>query len=336
MNDRQMMLNPGERIGAFKIISELGRGNNGVVYLAEQELLDREVALKLLLPELADTPEHVSQLMREARAAARLNHPNIVQALDAGSENGMCYLALEYVRGRTLEDIRLNSPEQISLEFLISISIQLADALEYAWENFSMTHGDIKPENLLICDDRRTLKLADLGLAHVSGRSGEDDGFIMATPMYASPEVISGDGEIGVRSDIYSFGVMFYELIAGKPPFLGDTDYLLHCHLEELPPPLSVANPDIPRELAAFTHQMLEKNPGDRPSSWSEIKKFMEEFRDRQIPNGAAPASLPAELQSSRREGVYRPLVWIGIAIGALAAISTAVLFLLSSWLSRR
>lgn len=280
MSGQGAMPEPGGQFGDYRIISELGRGNNGVVYLAEQQPLDREVALKVLLPERSADPEYVDLLLNEARSAARMCHPHIVQALDAGNIDGCYFLAMEYVRGRTLEAIRIDSPELISFEFLINISIQLADAMDYAWNDFHMAHGDIKPENLMICDGNRTLKLADLGLAHVSGRVNADDDSVMATPMYVAPEVVSG-GATDMRSDIYSFGVMFYELIAGRPPFRGDIDTLVHCHLEVPAPPLAAANPDVPPELAEFTAKMLEKSPDARPQSWREVKEFLEEFRDR-------------------------------------------------------
>lgn len=278
MTLEMLQLHPGDNFGGFCIVSELGRGNNGVVYLARQELLNREVALKVLLPELSRDDSFVDMLMNEARNAASLCHPNIVQAMDAGYDRGTHYLAMEYVNGRTLEDIRLNTPEELSLKFLVEIFIQLADALEYSWKNFSMTHGDIKPENMLINNRNKELKLADLGLAHISGRIDSEDGSIMATPMYISPELASGSGTAGVCSDIYSFGIMFYELIAGKPPFRGDTEHLLYCHAEVTPPPLTRENPDAPRELAEFIHKMIEKDPKKRPSSWQEVKEFLTGF----------------------------------------------------------
>ena len=292
MSGQGAMPEPGGQFGDYRIISELGRGNNGVVYLAEQQPLDREVALKVLLPERSADPEYVDLLLNEARSAARMCHPNIVQALDAGNIDGCYFLAMEYVCGRTLEDIRIDSPELISFEFLINLSIQLADALDYAWNDFHMAHGDIKPENLMICDGNRTLKLADLGLAHVSGRVNADDDSVMATPMYVAPEVVSG-GATDMRSDIYSFGVMFYELIAGQPPFNGDIDTLVRCHLEVPAPPLAAANPDVPPELAAFTAKMLEKSPDDRPQSWREVKEFLEDFRDRHLRTATPEAPQP-------------------------------------------
>ena len=317
MDKQKNLLEPGAQFGTYRIVSEIGRGNNGVVYLARQEPLDREVALKILLPELSGNREYIDILMNEARYAARLCHPNIVQALDAGNFDGLYFLAMEYVHGRTLEDIRIESPEIISLEFLIDTSIQLADAMDYAWENFQMTHGDIKPENLLICDDGKTLKLADLGLANVNGHAGDEVESIMATPMYVAPELISGSGTRSVRSDIYSFGVMFYELIAGKPPFRGNTDYLLRCHIEAPVPPLLTANPDVPVELAEFTHRMLEKSPQNRPGSWTEVRTFLENFRDRR--NKAAKQ--PTQQVEKPASKALSPRLWLWFVFGLLALI---------------
>ena len=326
MSGANILPEPGENFGDYLIVSELGRGNNGVVYLAEQQSLGREVALKVLLPEHSSNREYIDLLMNEARSAARMCHPHIVQALDAGNIDNCYYLAMEYVRGRTLENIRLESPELISLDFLIDISIQLADALDYAWQNFQMTHGDIKPENLLICERTKALKLADLGLAHVSGRVSSEDGSIMATPMYISPEVASGDSEGSVRSDIYSFGVMFYELLAGQPPFRGDTETLLRLHVETPAPPLAAANPDVPPELAEYTTRLLAKSPEERPESWQAVKDFLEAFRASRRPADTAEAQ-PEEQESQGDSPLPRILLTIAavllglILLGGIGAL---------------
>ena len=331
MSTKNILPEPGEQFGDYLIISELGRGNNGVVYLAEQHPLDREVALKVLLPEHSGNREYIDLLMNEARSAARMCHPHIVQALDAGNINGCYYLAMEYVHGRTLENIRLESPELISLDFLIDISIQLADALDYAWRDFQMNHGDIKPENLLICDSENMLKLADLGLAHVSGRVSSEDGSIMATPMYVSPEVVAGSSEGGVSSDIYSFGVMFYELLAGQPPFRGDTETLLRCHLEVPAPPLAAANPDVPPELAEFTARMLAKSPEERPGSWQEVKDFLEAFRDSRRPADAEEEQ-PVEKENKGDSPLPRILLTVAAILLGLILLGGigALVFLMS------
>ena len=336
MTDRNIVLKVGDTFaGSYRIVGELGSGNNGVVYLARHELLNREVALKVLRPELAEDREFTESLMKEARIAANLNHPNIVQALDAGSYDGVYYLAMECVRGRTLEDIRIKSPETISLEFLTDISIQLAAALDYAWKNFSIVHGDIKPDNMIIADDGHTLRIADLGLANISGRGTDPDGSFMATPMYVAPELIAGDSAATMRSDIYSFGVMLYELVAGKPPFQGDTEEILRAHIEDEPPPLLEANPDIPRELGEFIHRMIKKSPEERPESWSEVGDFLRGFRAANFVDYAGndtTSVLAGKKASASSENPPQTFLWLGIIAGALFLIFAAafvVLFVL-------
>lgn len=294
----------GETVAGFHIIRELGRGNNGVVYLARQIALDRQVALKILLPELAaEDPTYIRNFLHEARLAARLDHPNIVQALDAGeTPAGLYFFAMEFVDGKSLEDIRQQQPELISLRFLLEVSLQLADAMDYAWRSHKMTHGDIKPGNLLIRSSDGAVKLADLGLARVSGAAGNDE--IMATPMYAAPEVIMGQNDkIGPCTDIYSFGVMFYELAAGTAPFHGNTEEMLRQHLEDEPTPLILSNPDIDPDISKFVARMLRKDPADRVSDWQEVRNFLESVRNKQLERArmtqrrlpaVAPARQPA------------------------------------------
>lgn len=326
----------GRDIAGFRILSELGRGNNGVVYLARQLTLDREVALKLLLPELAAEPDYIRNILREARLAARLDHPNIVQALDAGSSpEGYYFFAMEYVPGETLEEIRVRRPGELTFRFLLDISIQLADALAYAWRHCQMIHGDIKPGNLLIRKGDRLLKLADLGLARISGAQGSDE--IMVTPLYAAPEVIRGDfAQTGQTSDIYSFGVMFYELAAGRPPFRGDTDALIEAHLRLPPPPLAEVKPDVDPELAGFIMTMLEKDPEKRPGNWEEIGAFLRKIRTRLYNPGHTVRrpphpgrKIPDRTRSARKRSKQQllPAVLTAVAVAAISLLAGAFLY---------
>ncbi|UKI31237.1 MAG: serine/threonine protein kinase [Lentisphaeria bacterium] len=202
-------------------------------------------------------------------------HPNIVQALDAGSSpKDTTSSQWSMSPGKRWKRSGFAVRGELTFRFLLDISIQLADALAYAWRHCQMIHGDIKPGNLLIRKGDRLLKLADLGLARISGAQGSDE--IMVTPLYAAPEVIRGDfAQTGQTSDIYSFGVMFYELAAGRPPFRGDTDALIEAHLRLPPPPLAEVKPDVDPELAGFIMTMLEKDPEKRPGNWEEIGAFL-------------------------------------------------------------
>ena len=142
----------GKIVAGCELIRQLGMGNNGVVYLANQQKLNRLVACKIISPDLQEDPDFLDTLYAEASNAAKLSHPNIIQALDAGDDNGLKYFLMEYVDGDSLEHIRANAPEMLSTRFLLKISLQLVDAMDYVWKNHKMIHGDIKPGNLLISD----------------------------------------------------------------------------------------------------------------------------------------------------------------------------------------
>ena len=282
----------GAEIDGFRLESLLGCGSYGVVYQARHLVMDRLFAFKILFAEFSDNRESVNEFFRESKTAAKLEHPNVVQAYQAGrTPEGLCYFVMEYVDGSSIEELRINSPEQLSLKFLLEISIQLADALDYAWRSRGIIHRDIKPGNLLVCRSDGKLKLADLGLAGVGANAGS--GEILATPLYMPPEVATGQKSTHAVSDIYSFGVMFYELAAGKPPFTGSVEALQQAHIETIPQPLFEANPDLDPELAAYIDSMLAKSPEERPQSWAEIKERLTAFKERlffsqQIPVGAA------------------------------------------------
>ena len=275
----------GDIVAGFKMLRLLGRGGNGAVYLARQLSVDKIAACKILFPHLVSDPVYIKNFVHEARLAARLEHPNIIQALDVGCDGNLSYFIMEYVPGKSLEKIRTDEPERITLPFLLDISISLAGALDHAWKKFHIFHGDIKPDNLLIRDGDGVLKLADLGLAKIVGKDDLATD-IMATPLYASPEVILADGaNIGIKSDIYSFGIMLYELLAGKAPFRGNVESVLRQHVDKEPLPLEKARPDLDRELAAFINRMISKAPADRPHDWEEIKNVLQQIRVR-TPDG--------------------------------------------------
>jgi len=264
----------GRSVAGCDLIRELGRGSNGVVYLARQQKLNRQVACKIMAPELQDDPYFLDNLFAEAANAAKLSHPNIIQALDAGDDGGLKYFMMEYVDGDSLEDIRLNTPEKISTDFLINISLQLASAMDYAWSEHGMVHGDIKPGNIMVSRRDQMLKIGDLGLARSSNGASGDPEEVMITPLYAPPEIISQQTSTpDQRSDIYSFGVMFYELACGKAPFTGTIEEILHGHLEITPEKLIVMNPDLDMELAKLIDSMLAKDPADRPADWKSVKQ---------------------------------------------------------------
>ncbi|MBR7104830.1 MAG: serine/threonine protein kinase [Lentisphaeria bacterium] len=265
----------GEVIADYQLIRLLGSGGNGVVYQARHKVINKITACKILHAELAENPVYVRNFVREARMAARLEHPHIIQALDVGSCDGLYYFIMEYVEGISLEKMRTSSPEKITLPFLLETAIALAEALDFAWQKFHVIHGDIKPDNLMIRSHDGALKLADLGLAKVAG-TDDPAGEIMATPLYAAPEVAMGNlASVGVKSDIYSFGIMLYELLSGAAPFQGSVELVLQMHVDVVPPPLIKAAPFVEPALAAFVDKMIAKAPADRPADWGEIKVIL-------------------------------------------------------------
>ena len=320
----------GTEIDGFLLEAVLGSGSYGVVYRARHLLMDKLFALKVLMTEFASDEARVKEFFRESKIAARLEHPNIVQAIKAGrTDTGLCYFVMEYVDGMTIEDIRIKAPERLSLPFLLGISIQLADALDYAWNSCRIIHRDIKPGNLLIREADNQLKLADLGLAGAG--SVNQSGDIFATPLYMAPEVAAGLGSRDVTGDIYSFGVMFYELSAGIPPFSGTVEELQRAHVQDLPPPLLSANPDLDPELAGFIDSLLAKSPADRPQSWALVKERLSAIRARLCANTGQkgirgrpePEAAPVERERERKlDSLYIGIVVaLVLILGAVTAV---------------
>ena len=266
-------IEPGTVINGFRIKHEIGRGGMGVVYLATQINLERDVAFKILSDEMASDPAFIEAFFREARAAAALNHPNIVQAYDAGSaENRIYYFVMELIEGENLEvHTERNGALDIKLAFKCATSI--ADALTYAWNTKRLAHRDIKPENIIF-NKNSEFKLADLGLAKAYNEgTSESEDDTMATPAYASPEVIRGERDkIGYRSDMYSFGATLYQLFTGKPPFEGsDPMEICDKQLNEQPKPLIGVNPRLPSRLSMLVDKLMEKAQKKRPETWDDV-----------------------------------------------------------------
>lgn len=297
MNDTHQDLS-GQIVAGCELIRQLGMGNNGVVYLANQKKLNRLVACKIISPDLQEDPDFLDTLYSEAANAAKLSHPHVIQALDAGDDNGLKYFLMEYVEGDSLEHIRANSPELLSTQFLLKLSLQLVDTMDHIWKNHKMIHGDIKPGNLLITRNSHSLKIGDLGLAHSANGAADDPDDVMITPLYAAPEIIARQAHSpDPRSDIYSFGIMLYELACGKAPFTGTVEELLNCHLHQYPVSAISMNPDLDRDFALLIDSMIAKDPQNRPASWQALKTALLEIYNRLYP-AVRPADVAAKAVS--------------------------------------
>ncbi len=290
---QEQVLAAGTVVSDFSIIREIGSGGMGIVYLAKQISLDRLVAFKVLYSESTKDREYVNAFFREARTAARLNHPNIVQAYDTGiSDTGIHYFVMELIDGQNL-DFYVQEKGKLKLRMGIDIAWKIARALEYAADHH-LSHGDIKPENIVLTAGGEP-KLADLGLARDNRRDKLTSSEIMATPAYAPPEVIRGElDKIGFKSDMYSFGATLYHLFAGAPPFPGD-DPMEVCRqqLECQAKPLNEIRKTMPPALAELIGRMMSKSPAERPESWSRIVAEIENIRENlfKIPASSAEVS---------------------------------------------
>ena len=259
-----------QTVGRYQLRDELGAGGFATVYCAYDPVLDREVALKLLHPHLARDGAIRDRFVREGRALARVDHPSVVQVFDAGEAEGTAYLSMKLIRGRALDDI-LAERGPLPLAEVVEISEQVAAALA-AVHARNLVHRDIKPANVLIDDESRRAVLLDLGIARaldaVTMLSGN---FIVGTPGYMAPEQLETGGQVSPQTDVYQLGATVYTLLAGRPPFEGDTMQVLHAVVSSPPPDLSEFRPDLPPGVVGVVAEAMAKNPAFRPRGTREF-----------------------------------------------------------------
>lgn len=280
-----MELDPlvGKKINDYSIVRLIGQGGMGKVYEAVEENLERKVALKVLREELSTDAEFVKRFAREAKAAARLNHPNIVQIHAFQSLKGLHFFTMQYIEGHPLSDL-LEEGKSLPLEEAVDIIIQAAMALAHSHKE-GIIHRDIKPSNLLIDPQRRVL-VADFGLAKsllLKSDITTTTKFI-GTPRYASPEQFEGH-EVDQRSDIYSLGVIFYQLLSGHFPYQADTPAsLVRNVVAKDPLPIQLFNPSVPTSIDKILKKMLAKKPDKRYQSADELLKDLHQFKAYETP----------------------------------------------------
>jgi tRNA A-37 threonylcarbamoyl transferase component Bud32 len=275
----------GQLFGNYRALSLLGEGGMGAVYLAEHPAIGRQVAIKVLHRELIRDFQHVRRFVNEARAANTIRHPNIVEILDAGTtETGTPYLVMELLAGESLGD-RL-SRKRLELGEALDIVRQTASALHAAHRQ-GIVHRDLKPANLFLAQDargggREQVKVLDFGIAKLqTGRPADQvktqSGMMLGTPTYMSPEQCLGTRHVGGRSDLYSLGVILYEMVCGAPPFSADAwGALVNMHVNQAPaPPRSLA-PDLPEVVEAIILKALAKNPDDRFDTMADLQAAIE------------------------------------------------------------
>ena len=261
-----------QQIPGFRILSKLGAGAMATVYKARQLSLDRLVAIKILPKKFMSNPEFVERFYAEGRAAAKLNHPHIVGALDVGQAGDYHYFAMEYVEGRTVYD-DIQKHKRFSETEAVNVIIQVAQALEHAHKQ-GFIHRDVKPKNIMITKDG-TVKLADMGLARaVSDREAAEaeKGKAYGTPYYISPEQIRGEVDVDFRADIYSLGATFYHLVTGQVPFEGpNPSAVMHKHLKEDMVPPDHLNQNLSAGVGEIIEVCMAKDRNQRYNTTSDL-----------------------------------------------------------------
>ncbi len=334
-----------QQIPGFQILGKLGAGAMATVFKARQLSLDRTVAVKVLPKKLGDNPEFVERFYREGRAAARLNHNNIVQAIDVGEAGGYHYFVMEYIDGKTVyDDLAANKvyPEKEA----INIVLQMARALEHAAER-GFVHRDVKPKNIMLTK-QGVGKLADMGLARETSDvkvAMAEAGRAYGTPYYISPEQIRGELNIDFRADVYSLGATFYHMVTGKLPFEGSTPAaVMHKHLKEpLIPPDHIV-PTLSTGVGEVIERMMAKKPEERYTTMHDLIVDLEAVArgepplqarkayDAQLLAGLEESGETVEMESPVKEehnnGNRVPLVWVFV-LGALFCLSLLINFIL-------
>lgn len=275
-------------IGKYVVKRELGRGGMGAVYLAEHPSLGREVAIKELIVSPGADPTALTRFLQEAQVMARSNHPNLVQVHDMEQLGNARYIILEFVRGRSLRDM-LNRG-MVPMPQVFAIMHAVLQGLNYAHRH-AIVHRDMKPENVLVSEEG-DVKVADFGIARLTDDSGGGStatrtGTTVGTPQYMSPEQVS-TSKVDGRSDLYSAGIMLYEMVCGRPPFTaatGDGPFTLMAkHVQAPPPPPAIHRPDVDQELEQVMLRALGKRPEERFQTGAEFDEALTRVADRITP----------------------------------------------------
>jgi len=308
-------ISEGLELGGFLIERRLGMGGMGEVWLATQTAMDRRVALKILSPALTGDSNFVSRFMEEVKMSAKLEHPNIITAFDAGNENGIYYLAMSYVDGVELE-VKLKIDKIVNETEGLKIIRSIAEALKYAWDKFQILHRDIKPSNIML-DSVGNAKLMDMGISKSMSENRDltMTGMIVGTPYYMSPEQARADSELDSRSDIYALGATLYHLVTGQVPYDASTAMgVLARHITEPFPPPQEKNPDLSDTCSVLLETMMCKKAESRQQDWDTVISDIDLVLDGKMPKTPRPEAgksqvmqMSASQSLDRRKITNRP-----------------------------
>ncbi|MBL8057459.1 MAG: serine/threonine protein kinase [Anaerolineales bacterium] len=349
----------------YKLLNPIGQGGMAVVHKAQDLSLGRLVAVKILRENLTGDPEFLARFQQEARAAANLAHPNIVTVHDFGRDGGRYYIVMEYIEGQDLKTL-IKEGAPFPVERAIDLGIQICAGVGYA-HRAGLVHCDIKPQNILVTPDGR-VKITDFGIARALAniRPGETTDVVWGSPQYYSPEQAAGEHPTPA-SDVYSVGVVLFEMLAGRLPFVASTQQALAMlHLREEPPRLSLFNPQVSETLERIVHKVLAKEPAARYRTADQLGRILISYRQQgdsltgaqlaagQTPSQPLPRVIPpggttsVAAPGATRRTVSEPTVrsegagdevpedgsldWIALGLGFLAFLAVAGLVPLWVW----
>ena len=336
MTEDDAAMRPGERLGRFEIVELVGAGGMGEVYRARDPELDREVAIKVLPPEVTEDPARVRRFQREARSVARLSHPNLLEIHDVGDHGGAPYLVCELLEGETLRERMASGP--IPLREALDLGAQVADGLAAAHDT-GVVHRDLKPANLFLTTDGR-VKILDFGLAKLTaGPAGDEtglptltalsqEGMVLGTVSYMAPEQAAGK-PVDHRADQFALGVVLYEMLSGRRPFRGETaPETLSAILRDDPEPLGRIVPDVPPPVRWLVERCLNRDPDGRWDTTRDLARELRTLADRlpELDSGSGEETTAPEAERTRRGW---PMV-AGIAAALLVAVGTAMVLSLA------
>ena len=282
------MLDPlGQIFGSYRIVESIGTGGMGAVYLAEHTMMGKQAALKVLLPELSNREDLLSRFFNEARAAAAIKHPGIVEVIDFGHAHDCAYILMEYLEGESLSD-RLSRVGALPVSSALRLCGQLARSLAAA-HRAAIVHRDLKPDNIIMVADTEVLggertKLLDFGIAKLAAGTGMSSatrtGAVLGTPLYMAPEQCKGAGQVDHRADLYALGCILFHMLCGQPPFTAvGAGEIMACHIFAPPPVPSDLRPELPPKLDALIAHALDKNPATRVQSADDMLALIEELQ---------------------------------------------------------
>ena len=307
--------------GRYRLESKLGSGGMSTVYLALDQVLDRPVAIKLLHREISEEADQLERFRREARAAARLSHPNLVGVIDAGEDDGRPYIVFEYIEGRTLKR-RIQEEGGLPVDEAVAYAIEIGRGLTAAHAR-KLVHRDVKPQNVLIDPDGRA-KVTDFGIARSLEQKGMTaTGRVLGTTDYVSPEQAMGE-DVDERSDVYSLGVVLYEMLTGDVPFQAETQVgVAMRHVNEPMPDVQAKRPEVSAAVASVVDRSTTKDPRDRYDTVAQMVRDLEQTLEveaarRGGTSGEATSVLDSVPSSRRRLGTRRSR--LGIAMGVIGA----------------